>query len=136
MDTGDSIHRGFLRSGDCTLPSRPARPCSHSGCSAITHARWCPRHAAEYADTERARQARRPSAAARGYGAAWQRARAEHLAIEPLCRQCGSVAREVHHLHPIDQGGTHDHANLASLCVNCHHRVTKRAADARRMVTA
>lgn len=38
------------------------------------------------------------------------------------CLRCGtSEDLEVHHIQPISQGGTNDDANLATLCVSCHH---------------
>jgi 5-methylcytosine-specific restriction protein A len=32
----------------------------------------------------------------------------------------------VHHIIPLSKGGTHDSANLMSLCVSCHSRITAR----------
>lgn len=38
------------------------------------------------------------------------------------CQECGVRDAElhVHHLTPIDAGGTHAHENLSTLCRRCH----------------
>lgn len=60
----------------------------------------------------------------------WRRLRLAHLAMEPLCRTCkrrGLVVagRQVDHIKPIEDGGNeYDHANLQSLCDECHGRKT------------
>jgi 5-methylcytosine-specific restriction endonuclease McrA len=75
----------------------------------------------------------RPNASERGYGAAWQRIRAAHLAIEPDCRSCGEPATDVDHIVRKRDGGSDDDDNLRSLCHACHSRRTSldRWADAR-----
>ena len=55
----------------------------------------------------------RGSAAARGYDAAWRKARAAQLRGEPLCRFCGDLATVADHARPLNQGGARlDPANL------------------------
>ena len=57
---------------------------------------------------------------------AWKRARAHHLATEPLCRMCKAQGRHtpahhVDHILPISKGGDwFDGENLQSLCHACH----------------
>lgn len=114
------------------MPTRPPRPCNWPGCPSLTRDRYCPRHAEERAQRERQRLSARPSAAQRGYGRAWQRVRGEWLAAHPWCAACGAVGTEVHHIVRLADGGTHHPSNLMTLCASCHHRVTKREADARR----
>jgi 5-methylcytosine-specific restriction endonuclease McrA len=41
------------------------------------------------------------------------------------------AATQVHHLHRLRAGGSHDPANLVPLCAACHSRVTL-AEDVRR----
>lgn len=118
------------------MPHRPPRPCNYPGCPSLTRDRYCPQHAAAHQQAERQRLAARPSAAQRGYGRAWQRARGEWLAAHPACQRCGQVGSEVHHIRRLDDGGTHDPSNLMTLCISCHHSVTKRESDARRAVSA
>ena len=67
------------------------------------------------------------SAAARGYGKAWQRARAAHLAANPLCKRClrdGLIvqATVVDHVVPHlgDQILFWNERNWQSLCSHCH----------------
>jgi len=68
---------------------------------------------------------------ARGYGAAWDKARAAALARDRhLCQPCQAkgrvtVATEVHHIKAKASGGTDDLGNLVSTCHPCHE-----AADA------
>jgi 5-methylcytosine-specific restriction protein A len=35
-------------------------------------------------------------------------------------------AAEVHHLVPVDQGGSHDFSNLQALCQSCHTKTRPR----------
>lgn len=85
--------------------------------------------------------ARTRSAAARGYGAAWQRARAGYLASHPMCVMCQQLGRlqlatVVDHIHPhklgqaIESGDSDaiaaarrrfwDRDNWQALCKGCH----------------
>ena len=62
----------------------------------------------------------------RGYGAAWDRLRKEILRRDNgICQAClragrVQIGREVHHLKPRAAGGSHDPANLETLCGDCH----------------
>ena len=70
----------------------------------------------------------------RGYGADWQRARAQALKRDNyLCRPCvkqGRIteAKAVDHIKPKSQGGTNEQSNLQSICDDCH--ATKTQAEA------
>lgn len=57
---------------------------------------------------------------ARGYE--WQQARKRVLARDGRrCQKCGHKRPlEVHHIIALRQGGTHDEANLITLCAACH----------------
>jgi 5-methylcytosine-specific restriction protein A len=75
----------------------------------------------------------RPSAARRGYGSRWRRARAAFLARHPLCAACWAQGRVVpatvvDHLvpHRGDQKLFWDEANWAPACKPCHDRKTAR----------
>jgi 5-methylcytosine-specific restriction protein A len=73
----------------------------------------------------------RPSPSRRGYGRDWQRARAYHLAHNPLCEDCRErglvvAATDVDHVLALSAGGTNDGSNLRSLCHACHSRKTVR----------
>lgn len=110
------------------MPSRPPRPCPVAGCPALVRHpdRYCPRHAAERADRERARLAARPSATQRGYGRAWQQARGEWLAAHPACVTCGSAATLVDHIVPKRFGGADDPSNYQSMCRRCHESKSRK----------
>lgn len=79
----------------------------------------------------------RPSSAARGYGARWQRAAKLHLAQHPLCARCESHGRAtlaalVDHIRPVHGEGDplfFDSDNHQSLCRRCH--AVKTHADRR-----
>jgi 5-methylcytosine-specific restriction enzyme A len=75
----------------------------------------------------------RPSAARRGYGAHWRRARAAYLARHPLCVLCKAAGRlqaatVVDHVvpHRNDPLLFWDEANWAALCKPCHDAKTAR----------
>jgi 5-methylcytosine-specific restriction protein A len=76
---------------------------------------------------------RRPSAARRGYGPRWRRARAAYLARNPLCVRCQAGGRiepstTVDHIvpHRGDQKLFWDTANWAAICKPCHDAKTAR----------
>jgi len=72
----------------------------------------------------------RPNAGKRGYGGTWRKARRWKLRRNPICEKCLNggqlvAASEVHHIVPLDEGGTNEFENLMSLCRKCHARMTK-----------
>lgn len=114
------------------MPRRPAKPCSKGGCGALTFARFCDRHAKEYRQQS---DQRRGSAASRGYGRRWQKARAEFLADNPLCVRCRAkhrvtAATVVDHIvpHKGDQDLFWNRANWQALC-KAHHDEKTAAED-------
>jgi 5-methylcytosine-specific restriction protein A len=75
----------------------------------------------------------RPSAARRGYGPRWRRARATYLARHPLCVPCASAGRlaratVVDHVvpHRGDPVLFWDETNWAPTCKPCHDAKTAR----------
>jgi 5-methylcytosine-specific restriction enzyme A len=79
----------------------------------------------------------RPSAARRGYGARWQRARKAFLANNPLCVQCAAdghtvAASVVDHAvaHRGDMAIFWDQSNWQALCARCHNTKTARCDGA------
>lgn len=107
------------------MPQRAPRPCSRPGCpELVLGGGFCPEHA----KTDTA-DARRPSAAARGYDVKWRKTRARYLrALNPLaCENCGRTPTEagpleVDHLDGLGPRGPrgHDPTNLQALCKSCH----------------
>ena len=102
-------------------PIAPPHPCSYPGCGALTTgSSRCDAHTNT-----------RPTAAQRGYGAAWRRKRRRHLMIEPLCRTCKAQGRvteanTVDHITPHrgDMRLFWDRENWQALCKPCHDRKT------------
>jgi 5-methylcytosine-specific restriction enzyme A len=70
--------------------------------------------------------------AGRSYGSAWPKIRRAQLLLEPGCRVCGALAVTVDHIRPRAEGGTHDEANLQSLCAVHAHEKNVRDAHAGR----
>ena len=102
------------------MPIKPLRPCNHPGCGRPTSERFCQEHA------QRERQqyeARRGSAAERGYDGTWTKLRKLKLSADPLCERClrrGRVvaSMEVHHKDKNPWNRCWE--NLESLCMPCH----------------
>jgi 5-methylcytosine-specific restriction protein A len=85
------------------------------------------------ADVKRELDRQRPSAARRGYGPRWRRARAGYLARNPLCVRCQAAgyikaSAVVDHvvLHRGDPKLFWDERNWAALCKPCHDAKTAR----------
>lgn len=114
------------------MPYAPPHPCAHPGCPALVERgrRCCPEH--ERQEQQRA-DAGRGTAAQRGYGSWWQRARAIFLKEHPLCAECerqGRLTRATVVDHKIPHKGNprllRDKKNWQSLCGPCHNRKTAR----------
>lgn len=86
------------------------------------------------ADAERKARfdAKRPSSSARGYDRAWEKAKAEFLAVHRFCRMCGATATTVDHItpHKGDAGLFADRTNWQPLCTTCHSGAKQRAERA------
>lgn len=107
------------------MPRKPRRPCGHPGCPrlAVEGGQYCEEHT----KTERDRYNRykRAPDINKKYGRAWKRIRDHHVQEHPLCEEClkqgiYKPAEEVHHIVPLNDGGTHARSNLVSLCRSCH----------------
>ncbi|TKA98548.1 HNH endonuclease [Cereibacter changlensis] len=112
------------------MPVKPPRIC---GCGRVVAAGLrCACQAAR--DTER--KARfdktRPNSSARGYGSAWEKARAAFLRSHPHCRRCGALATVVDHIEPHrgDQTLFWDKTNWQPLCAT-HHNSAKQREERR-----
>jgi 5-methylcytosine-specific restriction protein A len=102
---------------------RAARVCSVPGCSNLVWGgdRRCTGHAREQ---QQRQDARRPTAAQRGYDANWRRIRKAFLEQHPLCVDCDRPATEVDHILPLAAGGTNDPGNLQARCKSHHSKKT------------
>ena len=97
------------------------RFCAQPGCPALVERgeSRCPQHQAA---RQQAYDARRGTAAERGYDAAHRTWRAAVLARDPICKACGQErATYADHIIPLNQGGAKlDLANGQGLCARCH----------------
>lgn len=83
----------------------------------------------QYRRVRGAHREARGGATERGYDIKWQRVREAILAMHPGCDECGAPATEVHHIVPLDEGGSrYEWSNLRPLCHRCHMRI-ERAAE-------
>lgn len=105
------------------MPRKPARPCRHPGCAALSDGAYC--------DDHRQQHEHRQSAAARGYDARWQRERLRFLRENPLCVSCRrqgrlTAATVVDHIvpHRGDEDRFWDRSNWQALCARCHNKKT------------
>lgn len=75
-----------------------------------------------------AADAARPSAAARGYDAAWRKLRAEHLKRQPNCVVCGKPGDTVDHIKRVRDFPELrlDPRNLQTMCAHHHSSTAQR----------
>lgn len=109
------------------MARKPARPCRHPGCGALTREGWCEKH-------KPTDHIRRASAAWHGWYSLpiWtKRLRPAQLLREPFCRECAArgirtPASVVDHVRPFrgDWALFVDVANHQSLCKYHHDRKT------------
>lgn len=86
-----------------------------------------PTHRPRALQAHQSPKTKRPSAAARGYGADWRKLR--ESTPRTSCVDCGAIwQRSFHldHVQPKSQGGTDDVSNLRWRCLRCHSRKTAR----------
>lgn len=106
------------------MPSKPARLCTCGRVVAAGAVCECRQQAKAATD------AARPSAAARGYDAAWRRARSMYLAAFPDCStpECTRPANEVDHVISIRERPDLrlSWSNFRAFCKPCHSRRTAR----------
>lgn len=112
------------------MPTKPNTPCKHPGCPALVPygRKYCEQHAALHPEEVR-------SAAGRGYGGQWRKARQQFLQRHPLCVECQKEGRYVKatvvdHIvpHRGDQGLFWDRSNWQPLCKH-HHDVKTMTED-------
>lgn len=112
------------------MPSAPKRPCNWPGCHVLVEHGDCPAHAVR---RRRDREAKRGTAAQRGYGYKWQKASKAFLQAHPLCRECQkhdrvTAATVVDHIipHRGDMRLFWDRKNWQPLCKPDHDEKTAR----------
>lgn len=111
------------------MPRKAARPCAAPGCPALVRGsrRYCDAHRAE---RYRRQDARRGTAAERGYGAEWREIRDRYLAHHPTCERCHRAPSEIaHHIERKADGGSDDPINLMAVCGVCHAQIHAEAGE-------
>lgn len=108
------------------MPTKPKKPCKYPGCPNLTDGTYCEQHrklmARNYEKYQRAPDTRKK------YGHEWRRIRNRYVAKHPLCERCLKKGRitpveEVHHILPVNRGGTNEESNLMSVCKRCHNQI-------------
>ena len=108
------------------MPYKPKKPCAYPGCPNLTYETYCEEHKRMMAKDYNKYQ--RSADHARKYGRGWKRIRDRYVKKNPLCERCLLEGRytpveEVHHIIPINRGGTNDEDNLMSVCRSCHNKI-------------
>lgn len=116
------------------MPMRPPTLCA-GGCGRLVTAGHCP-HCRPQVD--HAKDARRGTATARGYGAKWRTTSAAFLRRHPLCVRCQAAGRTAaatvtDHIvpHRGDLKLFWDRTNWQPLCTTCHGQKTATEVHAR-----
>ncbi|MGE4297025.1 MAG: HNH endonuclease signature motif containing protein [Desulfovibrionaceae bacterium] len=112
------------------MPPAPRRPCRKPGCDQLhrNESGFCDAHEQQVKrKAQREHDARRGSAASRGYDSKWRQARAAYLRKHPLCIQCQAEGRAVaatvvDHIEPHrgDKALFWDSKNWQPLCKRHH----------------
>lgn len=119
--------RPVASSESIDMVMRSASPCRAGGCRELVRdgSGYCAKHA------KRPEPVKRESSTKRGYGYAWQKARAGYLRNHPLCRSCEAkgllvAAEHVDHIKPHHGDKTlfWDSSNWQPLCAPCHSEKT------------
>lgn len=108
------------------MPRKPKQPCAYPGCPKLSDGRYCEEHRKVVARTYETYT--RDPAVKKKYGSKWKCIRDRYVKEHPFCERCLKEGRltsvqEVHHIIPVASGGTHDEANLMSLCRSCHNKI-------------
>ncbi|KPJ83917.1 MAG: hypothetical protein AMS19_02430 [Gemmatimonas sp. SG8_23] len=119
------------------MPTRPPKSCRALRCRGLVYGPglYCNAHQDQELEDRKLADARRGTAAARGYGSRWRRLRAQFLIENPVCLDPMGVhpletraASVVDHIEP--HRGDHrlfwDRDNWQALCSRCHAIKTAR----------
>ena len=114
------------------MAQRARKPCAKVGCPELVDSGYCEKHTKQ---EQRRYDKQRGTAAERGYGARWQKARLQYLRQHPLCVTClsgGDIcpATVVDHINPHkgDRVLFWDVSNWQSLC-RTHHSIKSAKED-------
>lgn len=108
------------------MPYKPKKPCRYPGWTNLTDGTYCEVHqkigVQTYDKYERSPDYKKK------YGRAWKRISYKYAKAHPLCERCLKESRitpmeEVHHILPVNRGGTNAVENLMSVCRSCHNKI-------------
>lgn len=108
------------------MPRKPKKPCKYPGCPNLTDGDYCEEH--KTIARQQYDKFSRKMDINKAYGHRWKKIRDAYAKEHPFCEQCFKEGRmvpldEVHHIVPVNRGGTHDFSNLMSLCQSCHNKI-------------
>ena len=108
------------------MPKKPKRPCAYPGCPNLSDETYCEQHRAQ-ARRSYDKYSRSPDVN-KIYGRRWRKIRELYIQAHPLCENCLKEnklvpAKEVHHIIPVNRGGSHSFDNLMALCHSCHEKL-------------
>jgi 5-methylcytosine-specific restriction protein A len=111
------------------MPYASSKICTRPGCAGLVRGGVCSVCGPRRKERDAQHDARRGTAASRGYDGRWQRIRMAYLKGHPLCAEClkehrVTVATDVDHIIPKRDGGSDADGNLQALCHSCHSRKT------------
>ncbi len=114
------------------MPRKPKKPCSFPGCPNLTDGQYCEEHRLQ-ARRQYDKYNRAPDVNKK-YGYEWRKIRTRYAKAHPLCEKCLEEGRfrpldEVHHIIPVNKGGTNEDINLMSLCRSCHQKIHRELGD-------
>lgn len=114
------------------MPHQFKKPCKYPGCPNLTFNTYCEKHQKEH-DAYYNKNVRAPDVRKK-YGCHWKRVRDRYVKTHPLCEMCLKEGKltpveEVHHIIPVNRGGTNDESNLMSLCRSCHNKIHIQLGD-------
>ena len=108
------------------MPHKPLKPCRYPGCPNLSDQAYCEEHRGKVASDYN--NYVRPKDYKLRYGPQWRKIRNRYASKHPLCEQWLKEGRytpmqEVHHILPINRGGSNDESNLMSVCHSCHEKL-------------
>jgi 5-methylcytosine-specific restriction protein A len=120
------------------MPWAPKKVCAAPACGRLTSNRFCDKHEKEFSERKAASDHERGSAASRGYGHKWRKAREGFLKQHPLCQcdECQEGKKRVRAATVVDHIVPHkgdmqlfwDKSNWQALADECH-RVKSASRD-------
>jgi 5-methylcytosine-specific restriction protein A len=107
------------------MPYKSKKPCAVYGCPNLTLKKYCEKHEKEINSKDNRQQYLKNKYR---YDSNWRKISKAYLQAYPLCENCKAEGRLipaelVHHVIPIENGGTHNLHNLMSVCKSCHNAI-------------